>query len=359
MRNRLICAVLAVIMTIGLSSCGSDGVTSLTALEAQSEADSSSQLTRQAEVSEYPTTTPTLPYTSTTTAKKTTKATTTKAEVIPVEAEVQYYSGTRARISHISKVSSNEELKKYLDKFDAIAAEYGSDLGLAYYCPDTDVTVTYNADKVFQTCSTVKVPYVKSLLESGTDLDELVTINKVYMDAAPEEEHLTAADKGRQYTVRKLIENSVKYSDNTAYVNLIERFGRYVFNAGQYSKGINYQIYDGYYFAMASANQMLGSFKDVYDYSRSDERGKWLVQLMTDTSFDVQIGPALEKKYTVAHKYGSDMETKSYHDCAICYAERPFILIIFTEQVPETEKANKDFQELAVIFDKLNETILE
>ena len=39
-------------------------------------------------------------------------------------------------------------------------------------------------------------------------------------------------------------------------------------------------------------------------------------------------------------------------------AEKPFVLVIMTEQVPETEAANKMFREAALVFDRLNNVIL-
>lgn len=357
MLKRIITCALTVLIAAGTCGCSEDGTTSLVPLDASSSSGENSSAagadsgTGEAESQAVTAAVTTAP------PKETKKATTTpKKDPVPAEMDSIYASA--AWFSKVSTVTSNEELKEQIQKLDAAIAKFGSKLGFAYQNLNTGVTITYNSSKQFQTCSTIKVPYCMALLKSGVDLDEQVTINRIYTDAAPEDGHLTGADYKKQYSVRKLIENSVMLSDNTAYVNLIDKYGRYVFNSGQYQNGINYLMYDGYYFSMASASELMKSYKMLYDYSQTDERGKWLVQLMLETSFNRQISGALGKKYAVAHKYGSDQETLSYHDCAICYADPPFLLIILTEQRPETEEADDYFRELSEIFDKLNQIIV-
>ncbi|MBR4555021.1 MAG: serine hydrolase [Ruminococcus sp.] len=318
-----------------------------------SAADTASETVTQSETVTSQTTTSAAASTTKETAKKTTPRSKTTVEVdnTPI-------FNSAAWFSKVNKVTSNEDLKTWVGKLDNVIKSYGSRLGFAYYDVINGVTISYNANTKFQTCSTIKVPYCKALLESGISPDELVTIRKAYAYAAPEPGHLTADDINKKYTVKSLIENTVRLSDNTAYINLIDTYGRYVFNSMQYRLGINCLMYDGYYFGMATANEMLASFIDVYEYSNQSELGKWLVKLMCETSSNYQISAALGERYKVAHKYGADHETSSYHDCAICYAERPFILCIMTEQTPETDEANQSFQEMAEIFAELNEIIV-
>ena len=356
MIKKIIAAALAAVIASAACGCSDEGKTSLSPLDSSSGSNSGAVTSPPKDDSSIPAAT--ILTDASSKAEKNTKATTAKPKPTPVAVEMQPIYDSAAWFSKVNTVTSNEELKAAITKLDELINKMGSNVGFAYQDLTNGVTISYNANKEFQTCSTIKVPYCKALLENGTDLDELVTISKIYQDAAPEEGHLNGSDLNKQYSVRKLIENSVRLSDNTAYTNLINKYGRWVFNSIQYKKGINYLIYDGYYFSMASANEMMKSYKDVYEYALSDERGKWLMQLMTETSFNEQISAALSKKYTVAHKYGSDQETKSYSDCAICFAERPFVLCIFTEQRPETDEANQYFRDLASTFDKLNEVIL-
>lgn len=363
MTKKIIAAALAAVMAAGLGSCGSSGST-LTVIQ---KTDSQAAVTEAPEVSVPETTdapadssggeTTAAPVSS---EKETAAITTTAAPVKkdPVPVEINYIYNSKAWFSKVNQVTDNDELKKELDKLDDMINRYGMSLSFAYQNLDNDVMITYNTNKQFETCSTIKAPYAKSLLESGISLDDEVTITDIYTDAAPEEGHLTYADAGKTYTVRKLMENAISLSDNTAHMNLIKKYGRYTFNAYEARIGAKCYIYEGYYFAKCTAYDMLLNYKDIYDYSKQDENGKFLLRQLIDSTFDYQISDALSSKYQVAHKYGSDQLTKSYHDCAICLADSPYVLCIFTEQTPETEAANNMFHELAEIFDHLNELIV-
>ena len=367
MIKRITAVLLAVMIGMAVCGCSDEGLTSLSPVENSDSEEhrpvivTESTVATNADSSEEKVTTGA-------DAKVTTSQTAASAEITskvtekkpdPVDVDMQPIYNSKAWFTKVNHVTSNKELAETIAKLDELIAKLGNNVGIAYQDLTNGITVTYNAAKQFQSCSTIKVPYCKALLESGISLDEQVNITKFYMDAAPEEGHLNAGDLNKQFSVKKLIENSIKLSDNTAYMNLILKYGRYVFNSMQYKKGINYLLYDEYYFSMASASEMMKSYKDVYDYSLTDENGKWLIDLMTHTSFNKQISAALGSKYTVAHKYGSDQETNSYSDCAICYAERPFVLCIFTEQRPETDEADQYFIDLANTFDKLNSIILD
>ena len=80
-----------------------------------------------------------------------------------------------------------------------------------------------------------------------------------------------------------------------------------------------------------------------------------------DVDVNMQVRSALESKYTVAEKYGSQfydgVDNNQFHDCAIVFADSPYVLTIFTNQIPETEKSAKVFKELAVVFDNINAVI--
>ncbi|MBR6045359.1 MAG: serine hydrolase [Ruminococcus sp.] len=290
------------------------------------------------------------------TEKQTTPAVTVPMDPVPVDQNV--IASSSVWFSGITTVGNNDEFRACVDELNKLVASYGYKIGFAYENMVTGASIRYNAATRFPSCSTIKVPYVKSLIDSGIDLDEQIPIIKAWYNAEPEPGHLTGADIGKSYPARKLIANAVSLSDNTAYINLIEHYGRYVFNAYAQNHGTNIYLTQGYYFTPLTAGDLLTCYKDVYKLGEATETGKWLCELMQQSSFNMQIGAALGDKYPVSHKYGTDCETNSYHDVAICYAEKPFVLVIMTEQVPETEAANKMFRDAALVFDRLNNVIL-
>lgn len=299
--------------------------------------------------------------TTTTTAPEdtTTTTTTTTVRPDPVPVDNSIVSSTYVWFSELHEVTDNERLRDCVKRLDEYITKFGAKLGFSYENMETGIIISYNATGQFWTCSTIKAPYVKSILaQDNIDLDEMITIGSVWLGAAPEEGHITAADQGKQFSVKKLIENTIMLSDNTAYNNLVDRYGREVFNNSMNSIGASYYLYSPYIFTKTTADNMRRSYKDIYQFAEENEKGKWLVELMTKSVFNEQIGAALGSKYPVAQKYGTDNETVSYSDCAICYAPSPFVLCIYTTQKPETEEANAMFKDLALIFDELNEIIV-
>lgn len=249
------------------------------------------------------------------------------------------------------KVYSNKKLQKALDEIDDICSRYGSVISFAYMNMDTGAACTYRTDVSYGCCSTVKAPFCKNILESGIDLDEEVPINvKWDYDGGT----VASMEYGSRLTARELIRYAITESDNTAYYNLVNYYGYGGFNSMNYELGVNYDLGSTWIFNYCTTNDLLKQYIDVYNYAEKSKRGQWLVKLMTKTELETQITAQLGDKYTVAHKYGSDWDQNCYHDCAIVYADSPFILIIMTNQVPETEDSDKVFKQLAKQFDIVN-----
>ena len=252
------------------------------------------------------------------------------------------------------KVCSNKKLGKALDKIDDICGEYGGNISFAYLCADTGTSVWYNADRLYGSCSTVKAPYCEYLLESGINLKEKLTVNELW-----DRDVGTVADAGlgKTYTAKELIRLAITESDNSAYLTLVNRYGREGFNEQSASLGVQYKLWDGYIFTECSARDLLRQYAHIFEQGFANGRVEWLTRLMQKTDHETQITAQLADKYPVSHKYGTDHEQDCYHDCAICYADTPFILVIMTEQTPETEESDKVFRRLAKQFDLLNEQL--
>ena len=362
MKKKILACCCAVMLAFGIAGCGktiqrSRETDTVSAAPAKTEA-TTQKTTASPESTDDTDTDSSEPAVTTAPTESTTTTTTTTKRPDPVPVDNSIISASPVWFSQIKQVTSNERLQKCLDRLKEYTSKFGSNLGFAYENMDTGVVISFNASTSYWTCSTVKAPYVKSILEQGVDLDEMITIGSIWTGDTPEGDQLYFDDKGKQYSVKKLIENTILLSDNTAYNNLVDRYGRQVFNNLQYRIGANYFLYDPYIFTKCTPDDMRRSYRDIYNFAKENENGKMLVDLMSRAEFNHQIGAALGKKYTVAQKFGTDFETSSYSDCAICYADSPFVLCIYTVQKPETEEANKMFMDIALIFDELNEIIV-
>lgn len=254
----------------------------------------------------------------------------------------------------IKKVYSNEEMKKCFDRLSEICSNANYNLSFSYENMETGALVWYNDNKSYLTCSTIKAPYIKSLLARGIDLND-----KIYRNSCWEGDDGTVASApyGTEYTAKQLIEYTVNESDNTAYYLLKQTYGYYDFNNMLYNLGANYALGDSWIFTHCTTADMLKCYADIYSFAKENKDGKWLTELMQNTEVTMQITQALGGKYKVSHKYGSEFTEATFNDCAIVYADSPFVLCIFTNQYPETEESSKVFRELAVVFDDINSLI--
>ena len=296
------------------------------------------------------------------TAAETTAPTETATEITttaprkPVGLKRDLLDGRSYSIEKMShKVYSNSKLEKALDAIDDICNDYGGRISFAYKNVATGATVLYNENVQYGMCSTIKAPFCKELLSEGIDLDDKIKISVIWDGDTGE-----IADKGfgKTYTARELVRLTIMQSDNSAYYNLINEYGFDGFNRYNAEIGANYELGSSWIFTFCNVTDLLKQYEDIYWYGETSKRGEWLTELMTKTDLESQITAQLKDKYKVAHKYGTDHETDCYHDCAICYAESPFVLIIMTEQTPETKESNKVFHKLAKQFDILNDQIV-
>ncbi len=249
------------------------------------------------------------------------------------------------------KVYSNKKLKDAFDEIDGICADYGYNISFAYMNMDTGAVCKYNEYAQYGCCSTIKAPFCKALLDSGIDLDEEISVTAIWdMDGGK----VASSGYGSTYTAKELIKLAVNRSDNSAYYNLVEHYGFETFNSMSYGLGSDLTLGYGYIFNYCDVNDLLADYVDIYKYAENSRRGEWLVKQMKNTDLDTQIAAQLGDKYTVAHKYGSDWDQLCFHDCAIVYADSPFVLCVMTAQEPETKQSCKVFKSLAKQFDTIN-----
>lgn len=251
---------------------------------------------------------------------------------------------------------SNDELKECFDRLQEICNESYFPLAFSFRNIETGAYVGYRQYDQFMTCSCVKAPFVKSLLAKGIDLKEKIALNTKWEG---DYEGIVNEEYGKEFTAKKLIEYTILDSDNTAYQLLCLRYGTGDFNSNQYEIGSNYTL--GYnaewIFTYCNTDDMLKDYEDIYRFAEKNKDGKWLIKLMSKAKLNIQIGAALGDKYTVAQKYGSDYQEEAFNDCAIVYADSPFVLCIMTKQYPETEESCKVFKDLALVFDDINSLI--
>ncbi len=262
--------------------------------------------------------------------------------------------------------ATTQDLKKVEDKYDANVGVYALNTA-------TDEEITFNEDKRFAYASTFKAVSSAMLLEKTThnELNKKVHISKE--DIVP---YSPVLEKfiNKDITIKKLIEATMLYSDNTANNMIIEELGGYK-EVNKRLKSLDDKTtkpsrmepelnnYDPKSNKDTSTPKAFGKTlnKLINDGHLSKENKAFLIDLMINNkSGDTLIKKGAPKNFKVADKSGQAITYASRNDVAFVYPKgesKPIILVIFTNKEGKTDKPNdKVISETAkVVLEKFNE----
>lgn len=261
--------------------------------------------------------------------------------------------------------ATTQDLKKVEDKYDANVGVYALNTA-------TDEEITFNDDKRFAYASTFKAVSSAMLLEETphNELNKKVHVSKE--DIVP---YSPVLEKfiNKDITIKKLIEATMLYSDNTANNMIIEELGGYK-EVNKRLKSLDDKTtkpsrmepelnnYDPKSNKDTSTPKAFGKTlnKLINDGRLSKENKAFLIDLMINNkSGDTLIKKGAPKNFKVADKSGQAITYASRNDVAFVYPKgesKPIVLVIFTNKEGKTDKPNdKVVSETAkVVLEKFN-----
>lgn len=262
--------------------------------------------------------------------------------------------------------ATTQDLKKVEDKYDANVGVYALNT-------TTDEEITFNEDKRFAYASTFKALSSAMLLEKTphNELNKKVHVSKE--DIVP---YSPVLEKfiNKDITIKKLIEATMLYSDNTANNMIIDELGGYK-EVNKRLKSLDDKTtkpsrmepelnnYDPKNNRDTSTPQAFGKTlnKLINDGRLSKENKTFLIDLMINNkSGDTLIKKGAPKNFKVADKSGQAITYASRNDVAFVYPKgesKPIVLVIFTNKEGKTDKPNdKVVSETAkVVLEKFND----
>ncbi len=351
-------AAVCIIFALSAVSCKNDGNSTDAFAQVSSVADSAAQTFAQTTVTTSASTvkTTTSLATTTTSAQTTTVSTDLTSAVttfsqVPqsvVMTTVPAKSTLDFTLSGI--VRENDEYAALMADLNNIMYPYRNTVSFTYENLEKGICISYNGDKRYNSCSTIKAPYCKMLLSSGIELDKEFVMTSSSVNGYSG--RIDNMPVGTAFSVEYLIYRTIVFSDNTAYNILFQNCGWQGFNDMTSGLGLTTKLGRGLNYRKVSSNEMRTYFKDIYGYCQT-EQGAYLRSLLTSCDYDLQIGYALPQ-YEVAEKYGCQSSTRNLHACAIVYAESPFVLTIMTGLNPDDVQSLAIFRQLAEIIDCIN-----
>jgi len=221
----------------------------------------------------------------------------------------------------------------------------------AFYFEDltTGAWIGIHEKEEFASLSLLKVPTMIATLkevESGNvSLDTELELNAEDIDMNSG----TLGTKGAGYkiTVRQLLVELIKHSDNTALLTLNRRVvSEQTFVEARLAMGMPPPTVEAKITAKDYANMLRGLYFSNYLRRPFSELA---LTLMLDTDFNSQIPAGVPKDVKVAHKVGFYTIGGYYHDCGIIYApNKPYILCVLSKDSTQQE-ADKVISQLSKI----------
>ena len=161
----------------------------------------------------------------------------------------------------------------------------------------------------------------------------------------------------KEYTIRELVYYTLKESDNTAYIKLVNYVTPEKLKVYGLSLKAIHTLEGKDLFGITSAHDMTMYLTHLYEYFKTDTKNaRELKVYMSDPSYKIIEDKNIDNNLFV-RKYGS-FEI-AYHEVGIVYSEDPYILIILTEKgkLPDErrkEYINKVAKKINEIHNKLN-----
>lgn len=236
----------------------------------------------------------------------------------------------------ISQKSQSAISQKKMDELeDKLKSYIGVDIaniGLTYYDLESGNKVQINSDKEFLAASTVKVPMNMVLFDMVKDNKISINDTIAYDEDSDYEGGtgiLEASDLESPISIKTLSDYSILYSDNIETNMLIRKIGIDNLKDCIETK-IGHKIDRSDNFTTASDSAEL--LKLLYENPTNNPYYNNIIDNMKHTIFHDRIDKYLPGNIT-AHKIGN---YENYvNDIAIVYSDHPYVLTIFTNDVPD------------------------
>ncbi|RHH67269.1 MULTISPECIES: serine hydrolase [Vagococcus] len=240
-------------------------------------------------------------------------------------------------------------LTKHLNQaIDTFLAENGGDVSVYLETVNHDYSYSYDGDKVRRTASSIKLPFIAYLMtladEGKVDLNTKLTYTANFkIDGTG---IIQFEPIGTQYTIKQLAELVVRYSDNVAYLMLLNYIGEP--NFVQFLAELDPQSPNNRVFS--TPRILTKAMEYVYEEKDSNKNMKLLYEWIQNSTFDdgVDVGlPGVD----VAHKTGwMPMYTVSNDIALVKDKKQPYFITIMTSGY-DSSYSEQSISDLSAIID--------
>ncbi len=251
------------------------------------------------------------------------------------------------------KEEMQERATQILSGVDEITKTLSGVYGVYIIDLNSDFSFGVHEDEVFKAASLIKLPVMAGMYmqaEQGEfDMDDIYSLREE--DKVAGAGSLYGQPAGTGLTYRELVEYMGKESDNTAFrasVNILgeERVSGIIKEIGMTNTSEE---------TNNTTPRDIGIFFQKLWKKRlvNTENTQEIMDALTDTVYENWLAAGITDDVVVAHKYGRELHT--VNDAGIVFIDNPYVLVIVTKGVVESE-ADKTLPEISkFIFGKMNE----
>ncbi|HUV72146.1 MAG TPA: serine hydrolase [Clostridia bacterium] len=255
----------------------------------------------------------------------------------------QFISPTATPMPELEK--EKEAVKKLIEPLRGKYGIYYQDLEKNDY-------FEINGQEEFVAASLIKLPVMLTLYREAergrVDLDSVYQLQEE--DKRGGAGSLQYKPSGYEITYRQMAQLMGKQSDNTAFHVISQLLGEEKVQTTIDGLGMKQTSFTD---NTTSPKDMGIFFERLYRGRLVTEKNKEeILSYLTKTIWEERIPAGLPEDTKVAHKIGT--ETKVVSDAGIVFAERPFILVILSQEVNEIE-AEKALPEISKMVYEMNE----
>lgn len=239
--------------------------------------------------------------------------------------------------------------QKIKDAYNDLESKSSGVYALYLFRLNDDSSLGINENEVLQAASLIKLPVMTLIYEKsekeGFDLDSSYTLRNE--DKVSGSGSLYGKPSGYKITYRSLVELMGKESDNTAF-NIVrnylgdEEISNYIQKIGMDRTSLSDN--------KTSARDIGVFFEKLWklDLVNQENRDE-ILSFLTDTIYEDYLPRSFPDEIMVSHKYAREVNV--INDGGIIFSEKPFVVVIISQGIIESQ-ANDFFKEIGkVIFE--------
>lgn len=211
----------------------------------------------------------------------------------------------------------------------------------------------YNVDATFFSASTVKAPFVASVVQGAVDVGAVSMDDEMVERTVSEGTGIMAHDGIDRYNLETVLANTLVHSDNTGYALLRERFGAETFEAWCAQAGVDAASWNGAWYPNYSVRDLAELWVSIGSYLvKGEGSAGWLADQLSATSASF-LREALGDRGRVLSKPGYEMasaavDTGALNDAGVVLSESGAYVIAIMSDADYDDESFTDNEHLIV-----------